>query len=91
MNRGAPKKREGFSVGGDDARIIELKEQGYTDTYVATRLKAEGRAEFKAKTIGSRWARLRKVREQAQDEILDDELSDWHVGEVRIIATLICL
>jgi len=34
------------------------------------------------KTVGSRWLRLRKALEKAEEERLDDELSDWHAGEV---------
>ncbi|KAM3421614.1 hypothetical protein BST61_g2001 [Cercospora zeina] len=65
----------------DDARIIELKQQSYSDEHVAAKLREEGRIRYVPKTVGSRWLRLRKVLEQREDERLDDELSDWHVGE----------
>jgi hypothetical protein len=67
----------------DDARIIELKQQAYSDDYVANKLKEEGRMRYVGKTVGSRWLRLRKVLEERDEERLDDEMSDWHVGEVR--------
>lgn len=67
----------------DDGRIITLKQQGYTDDYVAQKMISEGRMKYVPKTVGSRWLRLRKVLEAAENERLDDELSDWHVGEVR--------
>lgn len=94
---GQPKtKRSGRSQGGlaaisrpvtadygsDDGRIIGLKQQGYSDDYVAQKLIAEGRMRYVPKTVGSRWLRLRKVLERAEDERLDDEMTDWHVGEV---------
>ena len=66
----------------DDGRIITLKQQGYSDEYVAQRLMDEGRVRYVPKTVGSRWLRLRKALQEAEDEKLDDELSDWHVGEV---------
>ena len=66
----------------DDGRIIELKQQGYADQYVCERMTQEGRTSYVAKTISSRWLRLRKALQQAEDDKLDDELSDWHVGEV---------
>lgn len=68
----------------DDGRIITLKQQGYSDEYVAQRLMDEGRVRYVPKTVGSRWLRLRKALQEAEDEKLDDELSDWHIGEVRI-------
>lgn len=68
----------------DDGRIITLKQQGYSDEYVAQRLMDESRVRYVPKTVGSRWLRLRKALQEAEDEKLDDELSDWHVGEVRI-------
>lgn len=65
----------------DDARIIDLKQQGYPDEYVAGVLIEEGRMRYHSKTVGSRWLRLRKILEKYEDERLDDELSDWHIGE----------
>lgn len=72
----------------DDGRVITLKQQGYSDEYVAQRLMDEGRVRYVPKTVGSRWLRLRKALQEAEDEKLDDELSDWHVGEVRIVVSL---
>ena len=66
----------------DDDRIITLKQQGFTDEYVAAKLVEEGRMRYVPKTIGSRYNRLRKTIEEAEEEKLDDELSDWHVDEV---------
>ncbi|CAK4034648.1 Hypothetical predicted protein [Lecanosticta acicola] len=65
----------------DDARLIELKQQDHTDVFVAETFQKEGRMRYSAKTVGSRWQRLRKMMIDAEDEELDDELSDWHVGE----------
>ena len=66
----------------DDARIIQLKQNNHTDEFIAETFKQEGRVSYTAKTIGSRWQKLKKFLNDAQDEKLDDELSDWHVGEV---------
>ncbi|EME88585.1 uncharacterized protein MYCFIDRAFT_90682, partial [Pseudocercospora fijiensis CIRAD86] len=72
----------------DDGRIIELKQQSYSDEYVAGKLQQEGRVRYVGKTIGSRWNRLRKVLEDRNDELLDDELSDWHVGEDEMVTKI---
>jgi hypothetical protein len=66
----------------DDGRIIELKQQGYSDSSIAEMLRQEGRTRYVDKTIGSRFLRIRKLLQEKEDERLDDELSDWHAGEV---------
>lgn len=47
----------------------------------------ERRTRYAPKTIASRFNKLRRIAESREDEKLDDELSDWHVGEVRQVAT----
>lgn len=70
----------------DDACIVKYKQQGYTDEWVAKKLAEEGRVRYVARTVGSRWQRLKKAFVEKEEELLDDDLSDWHVGEVsRII------
>lgn len=66
----------------DDARIVDLKQQGWSDEYVARKLAEEGRIRYVGRTVGSRWLRIRKALEAKEEEILEDELSDWHDGEV---------
>ena len=77
-----PISQDGYDT--DDARIIALKQQGYSDERVAHMLIHEGRVRYVPKTVGSRWLRLRKVQAQHDEDKLDDELSDWHIGDVRI-------
>ncbi|KAK5676132.1 hypothetical protein LTS10_011422 [Elasticomyces elasticus] len=79
--KAAVPKRVIADYDSDDGRIIALKQQGYADEYVANKLISEGRIRYQAKTVGSRWLRLRKALEQKENDRLDDELSDWHVGE----------
>jgi len=33
-------------------------------------------------TVGNRWPRLRKALVDVENDRVDDELSDWHPGEV---------
>ncbi|KAI7083280.1 hypothetical protein KC356_g7690 [Hortaea werneckii] len=79
--KAAVPKRIVADYDSDDGRIITLKQQGYSDEYVAQKLMDEGRVRYVPKTVGSRWLRLRKALQEVEDEKLDDELSDWHVGE----------
>ena len=62
---------------------MDLKQQGWSDEYVARKLAEEGRIRYVGRTVGSRWLRIRKALEAKEEEILEDEMSDWHDGEVR--------
>nr|OQO26548.1 hypothetical protein B0A51_08795 [Rachicladosporium sp. CCFEE 5018] len=73
----------------DDERLIQLKQMGHADTYVATQLAKEGRVKYNARTISGRWQRIRKVLEEKEEEQLDDELTDWHEGEDDTLETVI--
>ncbi|KAK5117977.1 hypothetical protein LTR62_004021 [Meristemomyces frigidus] len=75
-----PKKIEA-DYDSDDGRIVELKQQGYSDEFVRQKLIQENRIRYNAKTVGSRWLRIRKALAVAEEDRLDDELSDWHIGE----------
>ncbi|KAM0721156.1 hypothetical protein Q7P37_003443 [Cladosporium fusiforme] len=65
----------------DDARIVDLKQQGWSDEFVARKLAEEGRIRYVGRTVGSRWLRIRKALEAKEEEILEDNMSDWHDGE----------
>ncbi|KAK6441444.1 hypothetical protein LTR95_002325 [Oleoguttula sp. CCFEE 5521] len=73
----------------DDERLIQLKQMGHADTYVATQLAKEGRVKYNARTISGRWQRIRKVLEEKEEEQLDDELTDWHEGEDETLESVI--
>ncbi|OQO10387.1 hypothetical protein B0A48_03683 [Cryoendolithus antarcticus] len=73
----------------DDERLIQLKQMGHADTYVATQLAKEGRVKYNARTISGRWQRIRKVLEEKEEEQLDDELTDWHEGEDKTLEGVI--
>ena len=53
------------------------------------KLQEEGRVRYIPKTVASRWARLKQMLEEKENAKLDDELSDWHVGEVCITNALV--
>lgn len=66
----------------DDQIIVRMKEQKFTDIEIRDHLISEGRINYNAKTISSRWGRLRRVLEARADELLDEKLIEWHAGEV---------
>lgn len=60
-----------------------MKNAKYLKKDIARRLVDEGRIKYNAKTIGTRWARLKKKLQERNDELLDAELTDWHEGDAR--------
>lgn len=90
--RPAIAKKVTADLDSDDDMIVRMKEAKYLEKDIAQKLADEGRIAYNPKTIGTRWARIKKVLQQRQDELLDAELTDWHEGDVRAIsatATLI--
>lgn len=71
-----------WELDSDDEIIVAMKQQNATDHEVANRLISEGRTRYNYKTISSRWIRLRNVLAKREDELLDEDLTDWHEGEV---------
>lgn len=59
-----------------------MKNAKYLEKDIAKRLVDEGRIKYNAKTIGTRLARIRKKLQERNDELLDQELTDWHDGDV---------
>ena len=69
----------------DDELIFSMKNAKYLEKDIAKRLADEGRTIYNPKTIGTRWARLKKVMQAKQDELLDADLTDWHEGDVSLV------
>lgn len=59
-----------------------MKNAKYLEKDIAKRLIEEGRTAYHPKTIGTRWARLKKAIQRRQDELLDADMTDWHEGDV---------
>lgn len=61
---------------------MRMKNAKYSEKDIVKRLVDEGRTKYHLKTIGTRWARLKRKLEERNDELLDAELTDWHDGDV---------
>ena len=68
----------------EDEIIITMKQKGYSDQDVVDRLVAEGRTRYDPKSAASRWQRLRACIQNNEEELLEEGLTDWHEGEVRL-------
>ena len=75
-------KKVTADLDSDDQMIVNMKAARYQEVEIAERMKAEGRTAYNPKTIGTRWARLKKALSKRQDELLDQDLTDWHDGDV---------
>ena len=88
--RPAVAKKVTAEMDSDDELIFSMKNAKYLEKDIAKCLRDEGRTVYNPKTIGTRWARLKKVMQAKQDEALDADLTDWHEGDVsEILSTLI--
>jgi hypothetical protein len=65
-----------------DELIVSMKNQGYSNEKVVERLQEQGRINYDKKTVGSRYLRLKNAIAEREEQRLDDELTDWHEGEV---------
>ncbi|KAK5940226.1 hypothetical protein PMZ80_007646 [Knufia obscura] len=79
--RPAIAKKVTANLDSDDELIVRMKQAKYLKKDIAQRLIDEGRIKYNAKTIGTRWARLKKKLQERNDELLDAELTDWHEGD----------
>ncbi len=80
--RPAIAKKVTADMDSDDELIFSMKNAKYLEKDIAKRLADEGRMKYNPKTIGTRWARLKRAMQAKQDELLDGDLTDWHDGDV---------
>lgn len=80
--RPALPKKVTAEMDSDDELIVKMKQAKYQEKEIAQRLVDEGRTNYHPKTIGTRWARLKKAMQIRNDELLDQDLTDWHEGDV---------
>jgi len=66
----------------EDQIIFDMKRQGYRDPDIVKRLEDEGLTSYKQTSISSRYVRIKKKMQEKNEELLDEELTDWHEGEV---------
>jgi len=59
-----------------------MKEAGIKDEDVAAEISARGGPKYHPKTIATRYSRIKRMLQKLKDDNLDDELTDWHEGEV---------
>jgi len=82
--RSAMPKKVVWDLDSDDEIIVRMKQEKRSDSDVVERLVKEGRTRYHPKTISSRWVRLKRVLAAHEDEMLDEQLTDWHEGDVSL-------
>jgi hypothetical protein len=65
-----------------DQMIVNLKNANHPNDYIAEELRKAGLVPYDCKTVGSRFIRLQKKIAEREAQRLEDELTDWHEGEV---------
>jgi transposase len=66
-----------------DERMWILRKENYSDKDIAKKLEEEFGVVYQPKSVASRLPKIQKEKQEEEDQKLDEELSDWHVGEVR--------
>lgn len=61
-----------------------MKLKGHKDPAIQRRLINENRISYQEKSISTRWSRIQKVLFAKETQQLDEELSDWHEGDVSL-------
>lgn len=72
----------------DDEIILTMKDQGIKDEVVMERLIAEGRTKYNSKTISTRYIRMKRVLETAEEKQMEEDFSDFHEDEVSTVGLL---
>lgn len=80
--RSAVAKRVKADLDPEDRIIMQMKLKGFKDAAIKQRLIDENRINYQEKSISTRWSRIQRVLHAHETKMLDDELSDWHEGDV---------
>jgi hypothetical protein len=75
----------------EDQMIVDMKQQGYKDEDIRDRLIEKGFTCYEARSVACRWMRIRKKTQEYEEKLLDEELTDWHLGEVGILILVACI
>ncbi len=66
-----------------DERMWSLRKENYSDKGIARKLEEEYGVVYQPKSVASRLPKLQRDKQLEEDQKLDEEMDDWHVGEVR--------
>ncbi|KAG9950676.1 hypothetical protein KCU85_g3503, partial [Aureobasidium melanogenum] len=69
----------------EDQMIVDMKQQGYKDEDIRDRLIEKGFTCYEARSVACRWMRIRKKTQEYEEKLLDEELTDWHLGEDELL------
>ncbi|KAK6005446.1 hypothetical protein QM012_007088 [Aureobasidium pullulans] len=69
----------------EDQMIVDMKQQGYKDDAIRDRLIEKGFTCYEARSVACRWMRIRKKTQEYEEKLLDEELTDWHLGEDELL------
>lgn len=87
--RAATHKDVSHILDSDDEIIFTMKREGIKDAAIVERLIEEGRTKYEAKSIATRFSRIEKKIEEHEEQIMEEEFSDFHEEEVRVCGLVI--
>jgi len=74
--RPAVAKKVTPDLDSDDELFVRMKNAEYLEKDIAATLAKEDRINYHPKTIGTRWARIKRMLQRVQDQMLDNKLTD---------------
>lgn len=80
--RAQPRRVNKIQLDAEDQIIVQMKEAGHSDEIIRDKLIDLGMTVYVARSIATRYGSIKKVMAEREDQMLDDELTDWHEGEV---------
>ncbi|TKX26263.1 SAP domain-containing protein 1 [Elsinoe australis] len=72
-------------LSADDLLILKMKRQGASSQDIVKRLTKKGFKEIQPNSVRPRYERICKKIQDCNDELLDEDLTDWHDGEDDIL------
>jgi hypothetical protein len=79
-------KHQAISMGNTwiDELILRMKQSNYSNKEIAAEIakRSNGEINYDPKTVGTRHSRITQLLSKFAEKRLDDELTDWHEGEV---------
>lgn len=85
----ARRKPVRVDMDSEDEMIWNMKNLGYKDEPVAAELVKLGKIHYDPKTIATRYSRIKKTQLAWQEQILNEDFSDFHEEEVSRPARLV--
>ncbi|PNS15774.1 Eukaryotic translation initiation factor 4 gamma [Sphaceloma murrayae] len=81
MDVAPPTDNMDVELNADDRIVVAMKRGGYSDQEIVDELVKQGFAQLQPRTISTKYQRICQRLQEYNDELLEEDLTDWHDGE----------